>query len=153
MRCLICNENFNVEALKINCQCYHPINKINYFLRELFSPDCNSKRCHECQVQFKNNRQKKNHNFLINKYKPTGGAINQELPVNISKRWLITYHSINFYQHKDFYDFYDEKIVDRFFNSVKEAFVSEGKKLKMQGYLELKNYQQTEPVELKNIRV
>ena len=49
--------------------------------------------------------------------------------------------------------FYKEKIIDRFFNSVRELFVSVGKELKMQGYFELKNYQQTEPVELENTRV
>ena len=69
------------------------------------------------------------------------------------KRGPITYYSINFYQHENFYDFYDEKIVDRFFNSVRNLFVSGGKELKMQGYFELKNYQRTEPVELENTRV
>ena len=50
--------------------------------------------------------------------------MNQQLPVNILQRGPITYYSINFHQHKNFYDFYDEKIVDSFFNSVKELFVS-----------------------------
>lgn len=41
-----------------------------------------------------------------------------------------------------------------FFNSVNELFISDGKnKLKMQGYFELKNYQQTGPVELENTRI
>ena len=70
------------------------------------------------------------------------------------KRGPIAYYSINFYQHKNFYDFFDQKIVDRFFNSVQEYFVSaRGKKFQMQGCFELKNYQQTEPVELENTRV
>ena len=149
MRCLICNENFNVEVLKNHCQYYHSINENNYFFREFFSPDNNSKGCDECQIQFKNNRQKKNHNFLFHRHQQTGGAINQQLQANILKRGPITYYSINFYQHKNFYDFYNEKI----FNSVRELFVFEGKELKIEGYFELKNYQQTEPVELENTRV
>ena len=36
---------------------------------------------------------------------------------------------------------------------MKELFVSNSKELKMQGYFELKNYQQTEPAELENTRV
>ena len=36
---------------------------------------------------------------------------------------------------------------------MKELFVSNSKELKMQGYFELKNYQQTELVELENTRV
>ena len=90
---------------------------------------------------------------MFHRHQQTGGAISQQLPVNVLKRRPITYYSINFYQHDNFYDFYDEKIVDRFFNSVKELFVSNSKELKMQGYFELKNYQQTEPVELENTRV
>ena len=61
------------------------------------------------------------------------------------KRGPKTYYSINFNQHKNFYDFYDEKII--------LLFVSGGKELKMQGYFELKNYQQTVPFELENTRV
>ena len=90
---------------------------------------------------------------MFHRHQQTGGAISQQLPVNVLKRRPITYYSINFYQHDNFYDFYDEKIVDRFFNSVKELFVSNSKELKMQGYFELKNYQQTEPAELENTRV
>ena len=64
------------------------------------------------------------------------------------------YYSINFYQHKIFYDFIDEKIVDRYFNSVQGSFESvRGKEFKMQVYFELKNYQQTETIELENTRV
>ena len=143
MRCLIRNENFDVEVLKNHYQYYHLVNANNYFFRELFLPDSTSKRCEEYQIEFNNYRQKKNRNFLFHRNQQTGGAINQQLPVNILKRGLITYYPINFYQHKNFYDFFDEKIVDRFFNSVKELFVPAcvGKKLKVQGYFEFKNYQ------------
>ena len=70
------------------------------------------------------------------------------------KRGPITYYSINSYQHKNLYDNFDEKIVDRFFNSVQRSFKSvRGKEFKMQGYFELKNYQQTEITALENTRV
>ena len=64
---------------------------------------------------------------MFHRHQQTGGAINQQLPVNVLKRGPITYYSINFYQHGHFYDFYDEKTVDRFFNSVRNLFVSGGK--------------------------
>ena len=77
--------------------------------------------------------------------------MNQQLEVNVLRRGPITYYSTNFHQYKNFYDFCDEKPVDSFFNSVKELFVSgRGKEFKMQGYFELKNYQQTE---LENTRM
>ena len=74
--------------------------------------------------------------------------------MNTLRRSPVIYYSINFEQHKDFYDFYDEKIVNSFFDSVKERFVPNEKvEFKMQGYVEIKNYQLTEMVELQNIRV
>ena len=59
----------------------------------------------------------------------------------------IFYYYINFYQ-----DNYDKKIVNDFSNSVYERFVS-GKDFKIQGYVEIINYQQTEIVNLENTRV
>ena len=104
-------------------------------------------------MQFKNCRQKRNQNFLYH-YRQTGGDINQQLPANILRRGTITYYSINYQQHKNFYDFFDEKIVEIFFNSVKKIFVIDGRdEFKMQSYAEIKNYEQTEIVELENIRV
>ena len=67
------------------------------------------------------------------------------------RRGPVIYYSINCQQHKDFYD---EKIVNSFFDSVKECFApNERVKFKMQGYIKIKNYQRTEMVELENIRV
>ena len=153
MRCLICDKNFDVEVLKIHYQLYNSVNENKYFFRDLFPPDSNSKRCDDCRIQFKNCRQKKNHNFLVHRNQQTRGAINQQLPVNILKRGPVTYYSINFYQHKNCYDFFDEKIVDRFFKSVQGSFESvRGKEFKIQRYFELKNHQQTEIIELENTR-
>ena len=51
---------------------------------------------------------------------------NQQLPLNVVERVPITYFSFNFQQYKDLYDFYDEKIVDQFFDSIYERFVTGG---------------------------
>ena len=59
----------------------------------------------------------------------------------------IIYYSIKFYQHKHFYDFYDEKNVDLFLNSAYERFLR-GKDFQIQGYVEIINYQQTEIINL-----
>ena len=50
------------------------------------------------------------------------------------ERVPITYFSFNFQQYKDLYDFYDEKIVDQFFDSIYERFVT-GRDFKMHGYI------------------
>ena len=153
MRCLICDKYFSDDVLKLRYQYYHFIKETNYFFRELFSLDNSSKRCDECKIEFKNCRLKKNHNFLVH-YQQTGGSINQQLPVNTLRRGPVIYYSINFQQHKDFYEFYDEKIVDSFFDSVKEPFFpNERVEFKMQGFVETKNYQRAETVELENIRI
>ena len=66
---------------------------------------------------------------------------------------MITYFSINYFQHRNFYDFFDaEKVVDSFLNAFERSFVSD-KKLKFQGYTELINYQSTEIIKLESKRV
>ena len=72
---------------------------------------------------FKTSGKEKN-NFLFHWEQQTGGALNQQLPVNDLKRGPTTYFSINFFGNKNFYDFFDEKIVGNFFNSAKELFNS-----------------------------
>ena len=81
-----------------------------------------------------------------------GGSRNQQLPINVLNHGPIIYYSINFNQHKEFYNFYEEQTVDTFLNSVYERFVP-CKNFMIQGYIELINYQQTEIVNLKNTRV
>ena len=56
------------ETLKMHYIWHHSINENNYFSRELFSPDNNSKRCDEFMMEFKNCRLKKNH------YNQAGGC-------------------------------------------------------------------------------
>ena len=153
MRCLICDKYFNDDILKCHYQLYNFIKENNYLFRELFSPDNSSKRCDECKTEFRSCRLKKNHNFLVH-YQQTGGSMNPQLPVNTLRRGPATYYSMNFQQHKDFYDFYAEKIVNSFFNSLKKRFtLNETAEFKMQGYVKIKNYQRTETVELENTRV
>ena len=80
---------------------------------------------------------KKNHCFLSHYQQP--GSLNN-LPLNISKRSLITYYSINYFLHKNYYDFYDaKKTVNYFIFSVENKFVSNGK-VNVQSPMELINY-------------
>ena len=65
----------------------------------------------------------------------------------------MTYYLINFHQHKHFYDFYDETIVDSFFYYIQNAFIPSTLERKFQWHFELKNYQQTEITEIENTRV
>ena len=94
-----------------------------------------------------------NQNFLFHRSQQTGGSINQAPPINILRRGPIVYYSIYFQQHKKFYDFYDEGIVDSFFCSVQRSFTLSALNIKLQGYFKLKNYQQIEITEIENITV
>ena len=85
------------------------LKKIIISLGKLFPPDSSSKKCDECKIEFKNCRLKKNHDFLVH-HQQTGGSMNQQLQVNILRKGPVIYYSINFQQHIDFHNFYDEKI-------------------------------------------
>lgn len=91
---VIMMRNLNHHKKKKNHYIYfHLINKDNYFFKELCSIDnANrySRRCEECKISFSSCR-KKNHCFLSH-YSQSVGSNN--LILNISKRSLITYHSI-----------------------------------------------------------
>ena len=76
----------------------------------------------------------------------------QPRTINVLRRGLIIYYSINFYQHQNVYDCYDESIVDSFFSSVQHVFTPTGSEIKIQCYFELKNYQQTKITEIENKR-
>ena len=51
------------ETLKTHYIWQHSVNENNYFFKELFSPDNNSKRCDTCEMKFKNCRLEKNKIF------------------------------------------------------------------------------------------
>ena len=65
------------------------------------------------------------------------------LPLNVLKRGPITYYSINFEQHKNFYDFFNSSMVDVFLDSIYEIFRPNTEK-KSQGYAEIVNQQRVE---------
>ena len=71
-----------------------------------------------------------------------GGSKNV-LPLNTLIRGPITNYSINFNQHKNFYDFFSASVVDDFLNSVYNSFKAFKKKYRFQGYFELVNPQPT----------
>ena len=154
MRCLICfYRSPDVEVLKKHYIFYHLINENNCFFKELYLPDTEniySKRCDECRMQFKKCRQRKNHSFLVHRERQVRGSLNQQLPLNILKRGLTTYYFINYFQHKNYYDFFDaEKVVEKFWGAFERSFVSD-KKVRMQCYIELINYQSSELIELES---
>ena len=136
--------SFNVEVLK---------NHYQYFFKELFQPDDNRKNCNECHIHFKNCWQRKNHNFLFHRSWQMGGNIGQMQPINILRRPPIIHYSINFQQHKNFYNFYKESILDSFFYSAQHSFTPSALEIKFQGYFEQKIYQQTEIVETENTMI
>ena len=72
-----------------------------------------------------------------------GGARISDLPLNIVKRGPITYYSINFNQHKIFYDFFSSDLVETFLNSVYQVFQPK-KECKFQVYAEIVNQQRGE---------
>ena len=80
-----------------------------------------------------------------------GGARISDLPLNIVKRGPITYYSINFNQHKTFYDFFSSDLVETFLNSVYQVFQPK-KQCKFQGYAEIAN-QQTGEIILEDEKV
>ena len=67
------------------------------------------------------------------------------LPLNVLKRGPITYYSISFNQHKNFYDFFSSGVVDAFLDSVYEIY-RPIKENKIQGYTEIVNQQRGETI-------
>ena len=127
---------------------FHSINKDNYYFKELFTKDFEnkySKRCEECNLVFSTCRKKKNLCFLLH-YKQSGGSSIR--PLNILKRSnVITNYSINNSIHKNYYDFFDaEKTVKEFNSSLENKFVSRGK-IKVQGSVEIINYQPADEID------
>ena len=90
--------------------------------------------------------------FLFHYNQSGGGKMNQQLPLNVLKRGPITYFSVNFNQHKDFYNFFEESIVDDFLDAVYARFVPDGE-IKIQGYAEIINQQQGNNIISENKRV
>ena len=92
--------------------------------------------------------------FLFH-YNQIGSArqIANDLPLNISKRGQITYYSVNFDQHKDYYDFHSTDMVDIFLDVVYHAFESQNLICKLQGYFEIINQERGPEFNLTDKRV
>ena len=90
--------------------------------------------------------------FLFHYNQSGGSRMNQQLPLNVLKRGPITYFSVNFNQHKDFYNFFEESIVDDFLDAVYARFAPDDE-IKIQGYAEIINQQQGNNIISENKRV
>lgn len=149
MKCLLCNLQFIKEkVLKKRYVDYHAVNEEDVHFKELFKPDTTERKCKICHVTFDNAKMKKKHMFLFHygTYQQIGrGPRSSDLPLNIIKIDPITYYSISFDQHKNFYDFFSSDVVDTFLNSVYQVFRS-NKESKFQGYAEIVNQQRDEIV-------
>ena len=78
--------------------------------------------------------------------------MNQQLPLNILKRSPIIYFRVNFNQHKNFYNFFEQSIFDDFIDVVYAHFIPSGED-KVQGYAEIINQQQGEIIVSENWKV
>ena len=119
MKCILCMINFESdETLKSHYFCQHFVNENDSFFKDLFSPDNNLRSCDQFMMEFANGRLRKNHMFLFHYYQTGGNRTNQQLPVNFLRRAPVKYFSINFQQHRNNYDFFQEEILYRKFTIV-----------------------------------
>lgn len=147
MECLLCYFKADISKLKDHYLNYHFIDPDDGNFLNSFKPDfLENNKCAECQLTFSNKRKKKNHMFLKHYRQQVGGSRNNNVnaPLNILKRGTITYYSVNFVQHKNFYNFYVSDIVIDFLNSVYQTFKpNRNIWYKFQGYFELVNQLKT----------
>ena len=153
MKCLLCNVNFlSEDELRNHYIWQHLIDENDVYLNDLFRPDSFCEGCDICQTEFENSRSKKNHMFLFHYGQMGSNRENRQLPINILKRGGITYYTISSDQHKNYYDFFNEQIVDDFLSSVYNRF-NPDKEYKIQGYAEIINQQQGEFISAESIKV
>ena len=113
MKYLLCNLNFlSDETLKNHCIWKHLVNEDDCCFKDLFTLVTNTKSCDICGIHFKSARTRKNCMFLLHYNQMGGNRRNQQLPINILKRGSIKYFSINYNQHRNFYNFFQEQIAD-----------------------------------------
>ena len=156
MECLLCNFKFwSVDIGKKHYIDYHEVDESSPYFLDLFEPDTVEKACLVCSVKFSTCRLKKNYMFLYHYGKQSGGSRQRltDLPLNILKRGQITYYSVNFDQHKDYYDFHSTDMIDVFLNMVYQAFRSQNHMYKFQGYFEIINQQRGAEIILKDKRI
>ena len=137
MKCLLCDANFLSQVdLKNHYIWKHSINENNIYLNDLFRHDTIYKGCDICEMDFENSRSKKKHMFLFHFGKTGGNRGNGQLQINVLKRGAITYYTTSFAQHRGFYNFFGEQIVDDFLMSVYNIFVPD-KDYMIQGYAQI----------------
>ena len=125
---------------------YHQIKENDNFFKDLFLPDTIEKKCNFCDIVFTTCRQKKS-TYVFFHYgtkKQFGGSQKSTLPINILKRGSIIYFSINFIQHKSFYDFFTSDIVDDFLQSVFKVYLPPENKI--QAFFEIINQKRVEVI-------
>ena len=94
---------------------YHSINKNDAHFKDLFQPNTINRKCDFCHIESQKERSKKIHMFLF-RYGQMGGSKDAgQLALNVLKRGPITYYSITNEQHRNFYAFFSEQIVEEFF--------------------------------------
>ena len=112
MKCLLCNLNFLTdETLKNHYIWQHLVNEDNCYFKDLFKPDINHRGCDICKIDFKNSRTRKNHMFLLHYNQMGCNRRNPQLLINVLRKGPITYFSINYNQHKSFYNFFQEQLL------------------------------------------
>lgn len=121
------------------------INENNEYSEDLFLADNNLKRFEKCMIEFENCGLRKNN-------QSGGSATNQQPLTNVLGCGLITCFSVNYNQHKNFYNFFEESIADDFIELVYVRFVPAAQ-VKIQGYAEIINQQQGEVITSENKRV
>ena len=143
MECLLCYFRSSVSDLKDHYRNYHLIDSTDGHFLNLLRPDyLEDDKCFECSLGFTNSRKKKNHMFLVHYNQKGGARANANFPLNILKRGSITYYSVNFNQHKNFYNFYSGDMVDEFLGVVYRTFKPlKNIDYKFQAYFEIVNQQ------------
>ena len=155
MKCLLCSLHFLREnVLKRHYINYCFIREGGVHFQNLFESDTLDKTCRVCRITFDSARNKKKH-MLLSHYLQTGvrgdNPSMSDLPLKILRRLPLTYYSINFEQHKNFYDFFSTNVVDIFLDNVYQVYHHD-KKNKIQAYAEIINQQRGEIV-LENKKV
>ena len=153
MKYLLWNLNFlSDETLKNHYIWQHLVHKCNCYFKDLFTPEINLRGCNIFKIDFKNSITRKNHMLLLHYNQMGGNRRNQKLPINVLRRGPITYFSINYNQHKSFYNFFQEQVVDDFLDAVYSRFLSDDE-YKIQGYAKIINQQQREFIIAESTRV
>ena len=98
------------------------------------------------------NFKKKEVMFLFHYGRMGGSRGACQLPLNVLKRGPITYYTIIYEQHRNFYDFFSDQIVEDCLNSVYSRY-NPDKENKIQDYAEIINQQRGEFIIIANNRV